>query len=236
LESKRKESEGVRGRPFTVSSAGGSLAQQRLAREAQIRESLQRSALLISGEHGYSSLSVQAMLEMTGVSRTRFYSLFPNKEACYLSAYAGAGERLATDLLTAGQSGGDWVAGMRGGLRRLAEFLAAEPMIARGMISEAIVAGPATIAKRTEILERLGGAIDHARMEAPPSVQSPPPLTASFILHAIESAAIQALFTGRPEEFASSIPDLLFLAVSLYFGSERANAAYRQCKREANEQ
>jgi len=176
---------------------------------------------------------VQAILERTGINRTRFYSLFPNKEACYASAYAALSAWLADKLLGPGKSSGNWVEGLHGGLERLAAFVESEPDLARGSIAEVYVAGGAAMAKRNEHFRRFVHAIDRARAESAPFLPSPPPLTASFVVHAIESATIQALTADRATDFAASIPDFLYLAASFYFGTEQAGVAYRQSKNSA---
>lgn len=217
--------------PFSSGAADRSLRERRRAEDERIRKTLERAALAISGEAGYRSLTVKAMLERSGASRSRFYSLFANKEECYASAYGAASERVAEELLEASRGGGDWTACFRRALERLAEFLAGEPAVARGLIAEVHVVGGTAMAKRTEAFERLSRAVDRARRETTSSRHSPPPITASFIVSAIESAAIRSLASGNGGDFAATMPDLLYLALSLYFGSEQAAAEYRRARR-----
>jgi AcrR family transcriptional regulator len=230
----RKEppkSEGADERPFTPASAGHSLRERRRRESEGIRLQLERAALVAAGEVGYSSLSVKAMLDRAEVSRARFYSIFANKESCYTSAYEAAGERLARELLGAGEAAGDWVGGLRGGLKRLAGLIGEDPAWARGAIAEVHVAGGAAMRKRTEVFERLSRAVDRARRETGPSRHSPPPMTAFFIVSAIETVAIRSLARGEVETFAATVPDLVYLAASLYLGPGEALSAYRNARR-----
>ena len=154
---------------------------------------------------------------------SRFYRTYEDRAACYADAYETASERLAATLLAAGE-GEDWIAAFRAALRELAAFLASEPLLARGLLAEVHVAGGAALAKRKEVFERLSRAVDAARRETPASRHSPPPITASFILCAIEEAVVRAALRGTPAEFSAALPDLTYLAATPYFGRERALA------------
>ena len=110
---------------------------------------------------------------------------------------------------------------MRSGLSALAKFLETEPLLAGGIFLEVYVAGGAAAAKHDEVFERLSRAVDTARRENA-SRQSPPPIAAKFILNMIEAAVTKWLQTDEPPPFAKEIPDLLYIAVTFYFGREEA--------------
>jgi hypothetical protein len=77
------------------------------------------------------------------------------------------------------------------------------------------------MAKREEVFERLTRAIDSARRETE-SRHSPPPITAAFMLSAIEESVVMALVKDEPGRFAETVPELTFLAAAAYFGEEAA--------------
>ena len=202
------------------------IAAGRAEAEAGVRRDIELAALQVSGELGYSQLTVERILERSGSNRARFYNLFANKEECYAGGYAAAIEKLSGRLLAAGAAGTDWAGGMSGALAELALFIEAEPLLARGVLAEVRVAGGAAMAKRKEVLERLSRAIDIARRENE-SRHSPPPITAVFIINAIEAELVRRLVTGDAAGFGERIPDLLYIAVSFYFGQQAASAAIR---------
>ena len=230
MQNEPPENPGAGERPFTPAAADRSLAAQRAADEAGARAALEHAALVVAGRQGFRSLTVQAMLDCSGIGRSRFYALFGNKEECYASAYARESERLAEELLAPGRAAGDWLGGYRGALARLADFLAAEPTLARGLIVESHAADGASGADRAALVARLERAVEVART-APRATPAAPPMSAAFVVAATEGAATRALLRGEPQEFGESIPDLVFLAVSLYFGDGPAAAAYREARR-----
>lgn len=212
--------------PRTPLAALESLRREELGREEQVRRQLELAALEVSGEVGYRQLTVQRILDRSEVSRARFYKGFADKADCYGQAYGVAIERLEQDLLGPGAAAPNWPAGFRAALEALARFLDSEPLLAKGLLAEVHVAGGAAMAKRKEVFERFSSAIDIARRENE-SRHSAPPITASFILNAIEAAVVRTFIRGEPREFAASVPDLVYIAVSFYFGEEAARAAYR---------
>jgi AcrR family transcriptional regulator len=214
----RRSDRGGEGRP--AGGDGETATARRLATE--------RAVLELSGELGYANVTVAALVEASGSNRSRFYSTFAGKAGCYAAAYEAAIESLAERVLGACATAESWPSGMRGALTELAEFIAAEPGLAKGLLAEVHVAGGAAAVKRKEVFERLSRAIDRARRETHPSRHSPPPVTSDFILSAIESAALRSLATGEAEQFALQVPGLLLLAIGSYFGHEAAWAEVRR--------
>lgn len=194
-----------------------SLRREELDREGAIRRALELAAVQSSGEVGYRQLTVQRILERGEVSRGTFYKAFADKGECYARGYALAIERLQQDVLDRGSGGADWIAGFRAALEELAGFLEFEPLLAKGLLAEVHVAGGAALAKRKEVFERLSRAIDSARRENE-SRHPPPPISAAFILSAIEAAALRSFRIERPSAFAETVPDLTHIAASVYFG------------------
>jgi AcrR family transcriptional regulator len=188
--------------------------------EAALRAGLGRSAVEIAGEVGYSGLTVGRVLERAGVSRAGFYRLFADKGACYLEGEREVFAGLESELREPCRAEPDWSSALEASLRRLAAFLEAEPLLARGVLVESRIAGGEALAVRFEVLERLSHAVDAARRETR-SRHSPPPMTATFILSAIEESAVNSLMLGRPERFAVAVPDLARIATLVYFGDGR---------------
>lgn len=185
------------------------------------RRALARSALELSGECGYRGMTVEALVARAGSNRDRLYRDFGSKDACWLSAYRAATGELVTRLLGAAVASEDWAEGMARGLGELADFLEAEPALARGLITGAYVAGPAALARRKEVSERLSRAIDRARRETGKPRHSPPPITSSFIVNGIETMVHRSLLTDVGD-FRTQVPGLVAFAVVLYFGPDEA--------------
>jgi AcrR family transcriptional regulator len=184
---------------------------------------LERAALEVTGEVGFAGMTVEALVSRSGSNRDRLYRAFGDKNGAYLAGYAAAIEELVARVLRAGRAAPDWRAGMRRALEELAAFLEAEPLLARAVIAEPWAAGGEALVKRHEVFERLSRAIDRARRETDSSRHAPPPLTASFILSAIEAELLRFVRTGqaRPDELVEA---MLYVAVVLYFGPGAARA------------
>jgi AcrR family transcriptional regulator len=205
-----------------------SLQREELDREGAIRRALELAALQASGEIGYRHLTVQRILDRGEVSRGVFYKTFADKDECYAQGYALAIELLERDVLDRGAAGADWIAGFRAALEELAGFLDCEPLLAKGLLAEVHVAGGAAMTKRKEVFERLSRAIDTARREND-SRHSPPPITAAFILSAIEAAVVRSFIASEPRDFAADVPGLVHVAAAVYFGDgQRPQPAERR--------
>jgi AcrR family transcriptional regulator len=205
--------------------------EKRAARIATRRLAMERAALELAGEIGYAQLTVDTLLKRSSCNRSDFYSSYRNKDQCFAAGYAATLDQLVERLLSAGSTAPSWADGLRAALGEFAEFLAAEPDLARGLLAEVYVAGEAALAKRKEVVERLSRAIDRARRETDESRHSPPPITSTFILNAIESIARRAFLADEPQGFAADVPGLVFIAVAAYFGTEAAEEDQRRHER-----
>jgi AcrR family transcriptional regulator len=183
-----------------------------------------RTALVMSGEIGYQQVRVEALIVRAGSNRARFYDAFADKEACFTWAYRAAAETLCERLLRSCAEAGDWASGMRAGLVALAAFVSTEPEAARGLLAEPGGASAAVAAKREEVVERLSLAVDRGRRERIAPGHEIPAATARFVLGAIESAILKFLSDPGRDGFQEELPDLLYLAVELYLGSDAARS------------
>ena len=187
----------------------------------QLRETIMAAMLHASGEVGYPAVTVQRVLDRYGGNRAQFYRQFPNLAACYLEAYEARAERLCAEILRAGAAAPDWGTGLRAALAALATFAGEQPLAARALLVVFLLAGAAALRKRMVILARLSRAVDRARRESQ-SRHSPPPLTALFMVSAIESAVATALSAGEPRRFEAIVPELTEIVRAAYFGDEPA--------------
>ncbi len=186
---------------------------------AAAREAAMEAMLIAAGERGYGKVAVRHVLEHYGGHRVQFYDIFADKAECYAAAYELEAERLCGELLVTAATAASWRQGLRAALAELARFARERPLAAKGLLIEVQVAGGRALAVREAVMERLSRAIDSARRETQ-SRHSPPPVTASFMVSAIDAAVVGAIARGEPQEFASAIPELAYMVVSAYFGEE----------------
>ncbi len=177
--------------------------------------------LLTVGARGYDRATVQEVLDRSGVSREQFNRRFESKEACFARAYEGAADRLCRDLLAAGPSGESWRDGFRAALAELLRTVAEQPLLAKALLIEVRAARGEAWAKHQQVVERLAGAVDAARA-APGATPSATPLTAQFVVGAIEESICVEIGAGRAARVERLLPALAHLAVLSYFGEDEA--------------
>ena len=203
----------------------GQLARMRAVRAGEttlLRERIMEAALEACGERGYRDATVQDVIDRYGGHRQQFYAHFANKADCYAAAYEFEVERLYATLRDLAQAEPSWHRGLAAILTGLADFLCERPAFARGLLVEVHVAGGSALLKRLEVFERLTRAVDSARHETE-SRHSPPPVTATFMVGAIEAAVTSALTRGEPEDFSAAVPELAQMILAAYFGDEIAD-------------
>jgi AcrR family transcriptional regulator len=180
--------------------------------------------LLTAGELGYAKATVREVVARAGISEDRFHRHFGGKEACFARAYAEAAERLQDELLAACEEAADWRRGFEAGLAALLRFLAANPRAARALLIEVKAARGEAWAKHQEVVETLTTAIDSAR-EAPGPRSGASPMTAGFVVGAIEESLCIEIAAGRAEGVERLLGDLTRLAFLQLFGEEAAGSS-----------
>jgi AcrR family transcriptional regulator len=180
---------------------------------------LLEAMLLSAGEKGYAKTTVREVAERAGITQDRFHRRVGSKEACFARAYEEAAERLAADLLEACREATSWREGFRDGLAELLRFVAEQPLAAKALLLEVRAARGQAWVKHQEVVERLTAAIETAR-EQPGARAEASPMTAGFIVGAIEESLSIELAAGRAEGAPFLLDDLTRLAFLQLFGEE----------------
>jgi AcrR family transcriptional regulator len=107
------------------------------------RDRLLEATMRIVAEKGYAATTVADLTKRAGISRTTFYELFADKEACFLAAYDNAVDILVRRISLAYEAQERWPDRARAGLATLLEALAADPQQARLALVDVTAAGPA---------------------------------------------------------------------------------------------
>lgn len=187
----------------------------------RLRERIMEATLEVCGERGYRDATVQDVIDRYGGYRHQFYRHFASKDECYIAAYEFEVERRYGALQALAVAAPSWRRGLVAMLYGLADFLCERPALARGLLVEVHVAGGPALLKRLEVFERLTRAVDSARHETE-SRHSPPPVTATFMVGAIEAAVTSSLSRLTPQDFAAAVPELAHMILAAYFGDEIA--------------
>ncbi len=177
--------------------------------------------LLSVGARGYDKATVQEVLERSGISRDRLQRRFGGKEACFAQAYEMAADRLCAEVLEAGREAESWRAGFRAALAKLLGTVAEQPLLAKALLIEVRAARGQAWAKHQQLIERFARAVDSARHQ-PNARATVTPLTAQFVVGAIEESLAGEIAAGRAATVERLLPDLAHLAVLNYFGEDEA--------------
>jgi AcrR family transcriptional regulator len=202
----------------------GELARLRalqVGQTSRLRERIMEATLEVCGERGYRDATVQDVIDRYGGYRHQFYRHFASKAECYAAAYELEVERLYTALAELAARESSWGSGLVAVLRGIARFLCERPALAKGLLVEVHIAGGPALLKRMEVFERLTHAVDGARRETG-SRHSPPPVTATFMVGAVEAAVTSGLIRFSPQEFAAAVPELAHMVLAAYFGDDAA--------------
>jgi AcrR family transcriptional regulator len=185
------------------------------------RQRLLQAVLEVSGELGYEQVAVRHVIERAKASRATFYKYFGGMQDCFTEAHRDASEWLFQRLIGAGRRQPSWREGLRAALAELLELCANQPAIAKALFVEVHAAGEQALAQRADLMERLSRALDGARREIP-SRQAPPPVTATFIVGAIDTLVCAKLMDGEAKRAPELLPGLLYFVVGQYFGEAAA--------------
>jgi AcrR family transcriptional regulator len=175
--------------------------------------------LLTAGELGYTKATVREVIGRARITEDRFHRHFGGKEACFARAYGEAADRLLGELLAACEGAADWKRGFEAALAALLGAVAEQPLLARALLIEVKTARGEAWAKHQEIVERLTAEIDSAR-EQPGARPGASPMTAGFVVGAIEESLCIEIAAGRAAEAERLLGDLTRLAFLQLFGEE----------------
>jgi AcrR family transcriptional regulator len=197
-------------------------------RRAQQRRAAMEAMLLLSGEIGYRRTTVRRVLKRSGGHTVQFYVQFRNRQSCFAAAHEREADRLAAILLDAGARQPTFSEGLHAALTELVGYVAAQPVVARAILEEVYVAGGAAQVKHQQILERLSCAIDGTCRETSESRHTPPPLTAGFMVGAIEGLVRAKLAAGEAEQLPQALPELMRIVTAFCPDQGAGGEAWQQ--------
>jgi AcrR family transcriptional regulator len=105
--------------------------------------------------NGYVGTSVADVIRRAGVGRETFYQLFDDKLACFLAAFDAVGDLLVGHLAGSLEGDGTPLDRFDRALTAYLELMASEPAYARLFLVEVYAAGPAAMARRALLQERI---------------------------------------------------------------------------------
>jgi len=172
-------------------------------------------------EKGYTAATISDLTREAGVSRTTFYELFEDKEACFLATYDNTVDVLVQRVLAAYEAEERWPDRARAGLTALLELLAEEPMLARLALIDVGAAGPAAQRRYRSAVQRLTPLFDEGRDFAPDG-RSLPPNTSRMAIGGVTGLISDAVLEGNVDGLPGLLSDALFATLVPYIGPDAA--------------
>jgi AcrR family transcriptional regulator len=185
------------------------------------RERLLEATMRVVAAKGYAATTVADLTREAGISRTTFYALFADKEACFLAAYDNAVDGLVRRISVAYEGEERWPDRARAGLATLLEALAADPAQARLALVDVAAAGPAAQRRLRAAVQRLTPFFDEGRDFAPGG-RALPANVPRMAAGAVVGLIVDELVAGRTDELPSLLSDLLFATLVPYLGPDAA--------------
>jgi AcrR family transcriptional regulator len=185
------------------------------------RDRLLEAAVRVVAAKGYGAATIGDLTGEAGVSRTTFYELFDDKEACFLAAYDNAVEVLVRRVVAAYESEQRWPDRARAGLATLLESLAEEPALARLALVDVGSAGPAAQRRYRAAVQRLTPLFDEGRDFAPGG-RNLPPNTSRMAIGGVTGLISDELLAGRADELPGLLSEVLFATLVPYIGPDAA--------------
>ncbi len=119
--------------------------------EEELRERLRLSVLNLAVVDDYHELSPPQIAEEAGIPMEAFFELFASKQECFLAAFDELGDELLRITADPDLVCGDWPRAVRRVVRTLLSLLAARPLYAQVIASEAPSACPEALARDCEL-------------------------------------------------------------------------------------
>jgi AcrR family transcriptional regulator len=188
------------------------------------RERILQGMLKAVGTHGYERTTVQDAIAEAGVYRQAFYDSFNDKEDCYLQALDAGSAWVELAMRDTADGAVGWRDHLRGALTGLLRFLDEQPAVGRALLVEVHAAGPRAVAKRTEAMARAAAMVDLAREE---SDDQAPAISAEAVVAGILAVLHSRLAGDQAAGYLPLLPELMYLSVLPFFGTEAATAAMR---------
>jgi AcrR family transcriptional regulator len=185
------------------------------------RERLLDAAIDVVAEKGYRATTVADLTKAAGVSRTTFYELFEDKEACFLAAYDAAVDVLARRIAAAFETQDAWPDRVRAALIALLESLSAEPQVARLALVDVGSAGPRAQRRYRAALQRMTPFFDEGR-DFVPGGRGLPANTSRMVVGSVTGLVADEIEAGRADQLPDLLPEILFASLVPYVGPEAA--------------
>lgn len=183
------------------------------------RDRMVESMIAVVAEKGYTETTVADVIRSAGVSRATFYQQFGDKEDCFVAAYTMITDSMLQHVAegVAGTESDDWVERVRGGIERLLEYLADNPLSVRTGIVEAFGAGARARDRYQRAVSSFFPFLDAGR-ELADQPDRVPGEVSRLIVGGVSSLLFAEASEGRAAGLPDLLPEVMYLVVAPYLG------------------
>jgi AcrR family transcriptional regulator/DNA-binding MarR family transcriptional regulator len=174
-------------------------------------------------EEGLQETTVADVVRRARVSRRTFYDLFEDRDDALLAGFEEGVRRAQGRVLPVFEAGHDWAARVRLALVALLGFFDEEPQLAKLSVVHSLAAGPAVLARRTEVLRTITTTLDRNAREQLDG-RGPPALTAEGVVGGVLAIVHARLLEQDPEPLMSLVGPLMGIIVLPYAGLDAASS------------
>lgn len=175
-----------------------------------------------AAEKGLAAATVAEVTGRAGVGEADFYSMFEDREACFLEAYDVSVDMLIDHMsATFEATDAPWPERVVATLRAMVESLAAEADVVRMAVVEVGATSGVARAHYRDALARFTPFLEEGR-EYSPQTESLPADTARLAVGGATTMIFDELRAGRGAELEGILPQLVFAVLMPYLGPAAA--------------
>jgi AcrR family transcriptional regulator len=164
------------------------------------------------------SVTLEEVIERTGISSETFHEQFSDREACLLAAFELAVRRAYEPILGAYRAEVRWLDAIKAGLAALLRFLEDEPALGRLLIVYSMSGGEQLLRRRVELLGTLADVVDRGRQEVPADRQQPADVIGEGVVGAVIAVLGNRLLNSEQGPVIELFGSLVSIIVLPYLG------------------
>jgi AcrR family transcriptional regulator len=195
--------------------------------DAEERQALCTALVALVLDRGYAEVDVDAVCRQAGVAPEAFRRHFTSLEECFASAWQDLEDAYLTRVESAYGQEQDWRDRFRAGALETFRLAEAHPVAARFLAVAALSAGELGRARQRALGSRIAALVDTVRDELG-EPEAVPAITSRWIVSIFFDRIYRHFASADGPDLISQLPELMFLSVSVYFGTEAGLAELKR--------